>query len=152
MKTRRALRVARMLHMLHDEGGAALLEFALVAIILLILVFGMIDFGRAVYTKNSITHAAREGGRYAAVLESPVTSETAIIDQVVARMSPFGGGPLQADDVTVVMDPPGNPQPQSITIGINYPFRPITPLARLIGLSTMTLRASAQFRWERGGT
>lgn len=148
MKSRRAHRAVRMLH---DEDGAALLEFALVATMLLVLIFGMVNFGRAIYTKNSITHAAREGGRYAAV--HPIGSETAITDAVVAHMSPFGGGPLQTDDVTVTMNyaggiPGGNPT--SITVAINYPFKPITPLAKLIGLGTLTLNASAQFRWELG--
>ncbi len=134
--------------MLHDEGGAALLEFALIAAMLLILVFGMVDFGRAIYSKNSITHAAREGGRYAAVLNAPSVRVAEITNVVITHMSPFGGPPIKADDVTVTMDPEGAVQPNSIIIGINYPFKPVTPLAKLIGLGTMTLKASAQFRWE----
>ncbi len=138
--------------MLHDEGGAALVEFALIAIILLVLVFGMVDFGRAIYAKNSITHAAREGGRYAAV-HAP-GSEAAIVDVVVARMSPFGGAPIKPDDVTVTTHYAGGPSTpiEYIEVAVNYPFKPITPVAKLIGLGTLTLKASSQFRWELGGT
>ena len=64
MKTPRARRVVRFVR---DERGAALVEFAMISVVLMILIFGIIDFGRALYTKNSLTNAAREGGRYAAV-------------------------------------------------------------------------------------
>jgi Flp pilus assembly pilin Flp len=43
------------------ERGAAAVEFALVAPVLLILVFGVIDFGRALYVVNVLTAAMREG-------------------------------------------------------------------------------------------
>lgn len=57
--------------------GQALAEFALTLPIFLILVFGMLDVGRAVYTYNTLTNAAREGARFAIVNQD----ETSIADR-----------------------------------------------------------------------
>lgn len=47
--------------------GQALVEFALVAPIFLLMLFSVIEFGRAVYTVHALNNAAREGARYAIV-------------------------------------------------------------------------------------
>ncbi len=143
-------RVKRVTRFARDEGGAALVEFAIIATVLMILMFGIIDFGRALYTKNSLTNAAREGGRYSAVLLNPAANLTAIQDTVIAHMSPLGGATLTRDEIDVVFNEVAGKGLQSVTTTINYPFEPITPIARLVGLDPLTLRASAQFRWELG--
>lgn len=54
------------------ERGASLVEFALIAPILFLLLFGIIELGRVVATFNSVNTAAREGARYGTALgESP---------------------------------------------------------------------------------
>lgn len=58
-----------------DERGVALVEFALIAPVLMMLVVGMLDAGVAYNQKQSIGHAAREGARYGAIL--PTTSNGA---------------------------------------------------------------------------
>lgn len=45
------------------DGGAAAVEFALVLPVLLLLVLGIIDFGRAFNMQIALTQAAREGVR-----------------------------------------------------------------------------------------
>ena len=50
-----------------DESGVALVEFALVVPILLVLLLGMLDFGKAFNFKNDETHLANQAARYAAV-------------------------------------------------------------------------------------
>jgi hypothetical protein len=52
---------------LKDETGQSLVEFALVVPMLLLLVFGIAEFGRAWMTQNILTGAAREAVRLAAV-------------------------------------------------------------------------------------
>ena len=47
------------------QKGAAAVEFAIVAPLLFILIFGMIEFGIILYDKAMITNASREGARYA---------------------------------------------------------------------------------------
>jgi Flp pilus assembly protein TadG len=47
--------------------GQALVEFALVIPIFLLMLFGLIDIGRYVYMNSTLSQAAREGARVAAV-------------------------------------------------------------------------------------
>lgn len=56
------------------ERGATVVEFAVVAPLLFLLLFGVIEIGRLIATYTSVSAAAREGARYAvAVSESPFT-------------------------------------------------------------------------------
>ncbi len=59
---------------LHRPGtgrGQALVEFALVLPIFAIMLFGIIDFGRYVFTANSLNNGAREAARFASVSVFP---------------------------------------------------------------------------------
>ena len=65
---------------LHNEDGAAAVEFALVATLLFTLLFGIIEFGTA-YSRYQVFHgAAREGARLAAV-RSPAPAVRARVIQ-----------------------------------------------------------------------
>ena len=66
---------------LGNQRGVALIEFALVLPMILLLLLGTIDVGKAVNYWNDETHLANEAARYAAVNKSPVTGET--INQAV---------------------------------------------------------------------
>src|SRR6266550_4310535 len=54
-----------------DDRGVALVEFALVLPLILLLLLGMIDFGKAFNYWNDETHLANEAARFAAVNNSP---------------------------------------------------------------------------------
>ena len=47
------------------QRSQALIEFALVSPVLLLLLFGVVDIGRAIFYYDTINHAAREGARVA---------------------------------------------------------------------------------------
>ena len=53
------------------EDGQALAEFAIVASILCLLVFGLIDSARAWNAQQALTDAAREAARRAAIASAP---------------------------------------------------------------------------------
>jgi Flp pilus assembly protein TadG len=64
----------------HD-GGAAVLEFALVLPLLVVMLMGIIDFGRAWNRQQVITDAAREGARRAVVRDG--ADKMAVVSNVV---------------------------------------------------------------------
>src|SRR5882724_1302459 len=64
------------------EKGQALVEFATVTLLFFTLVFGIIEFGRALWTWNTIAQATRAGARYAAV-EIPTSDDAPIMKVVV---------------------------------------------------------------------
>jgi len=134
-----------------SDRAAALVEFAIVLPILLLIVFGIVDFGRALYTANNLTSAVREGARLASTQISPdptvAASKTAVSNAVKAYTKAVD---VNAPVPTVAESFSGAiPNLQSITVSItSYPFTPITPLAGLVGLGTISMSPSATFRWE----
>ena len=50
-----------------NEQGATLVEFSIAALVFLTVMFGVIEFGRALWVHNALADAARRGARYAAV-------------------------------------------------------------------------------------
>ena len=52
-------------------SGQALAEFALIVPLLVLVIFGIIDFGRYVYTQNALNQASREGARSGSVRNRP---------------------------------------------------------------------------------
>lgn len=55
----------------HGERGAAAVEFALVLPVLVVLLFGIIEFGFILYSKEVLTNASREGTRAGIVQAVP---------------------------------------------------------------------------------
>jgi Flp pilus assembly protein TadG len=67
MENRMMGRTIPLQKVLRGENGQGLVEFALVVPLLLVLVFGITEFGRAWMTQNILTGAAREAVRIAVV-------------------------------------------------------------------------------------
>ncbi|WP_051292914.1 TadE/TadG family type IV pilus assembly protein [Citrifermentans bremense] len=61
-----------------DQKGQAMVELALLLPLLLLIVFGITEFGRAFYIKNALTNAAREGARRASVTSTDPTVDPAL--------------------------------------------------------------------------
>ncbi len=133
------------------ERGQALVEFALVAIVFFIFVFGMIDAGRAVWNYNTLAQATREGTRYAIVHGSdstapsgpgsetytPPDSDTMVTQQV----EKFGGG-LNTSRLTVRSEWPDgtNIAGNQVTVTSEYEFEPIF---NFLGLVSFTMTSSS---------
>ena len=95
-----------------DQRGVALIEFALVLPMILLILLGMIDVGKAVNYWNDETHLANEAARYAAVNKSPVSGAT--INQAVhdeadsAELRNGGTGSVSAPGVRICIWFPEN--------------------------------------------
>jgi Flp pilus assembly protein TadG len=104
------------------EKGQSLVEFALVVPLLLLLLIGIAEFGRAWMTKNILTGAAREAVRMAAV--SPPTGmdnntwNLAINARAVNILQSAG---IVADNIDIVVDV-GEYGPVSVTVSYNFPL------------------------------
>ena len=78
-----------------DSRGASLVELAFALPILIMLLVGMVSSGIAYNNQLSLTHAAREGGRYGATLPvNNFASLNAWLDEVVAQTVADGTGAL----------------------------------------------------------
>jgi Flp pilus assembly protein TadG len=70
---------------LRDCAGQSLMEFALIAFMLLVLIFGIIDIGRAIYQRQIMINLSREGAN----LTSRGTSLTNALDSLVISAAPL---------------------------------------------------------------
>jgi Flp pilus assembly protein TadG len=80
-----------------NEQGAAVVEFAIASMLLLVLLFGIITYGYALSFKQGLTQAAAEGARKAAVSTSataPANAATAVAKAVNAFNKTCGSGGL----------------------------------------------------------
>jgi Flp pilus assembly protein TadG len=66
-----------------DNKGVAAVEFAIVLPVLILFLFGIIEFGILFYDKAVITNASREGARAGIVYNYPAPVTEAEIEQVV---------------------------------------------------------------------
>lgn len=73
-----------MKSILKNEKGQNLVEFALVVPMLLLLVFGIAEFGRAWMTRNILTGAAREAVRVAVVPSGSIGEATTRANQILS--------------------------------------------------------------------
>jgi Flp pilus assembly protein TadG len=86
----------------HRQRGAALVEAVLLMPLLLILLFGIVDVGRVVYTKITLHDAAQEGSVYGAYNPGNATQ---VQTRVVESMDSLS---LATSDVTITCpNPPG---------------------------------------------
>lgn len=111
------------------DRGAAAVEFALLLPLLLLLLFGIIDFGRALNAQITLTQAAREGARLDALGEPNVVSGT--------QLAATGLNPVS---VTVTACPANAGAGVNATVKATYTFTFVTPLgsiARMFGASTI---------------
>jgi len=84
--------------------GASAVEFAILLPVLLLIVFGIIEFGLLIYNKHIITSASREGTRYGIIAQNPRVSD-AEIDTLVQnycnnRLVTFGAATNPTTTVT----------------------------------------------------
>lgn len=112
-RTLGALRSAR--------DGAAILEFAFVAPILLLFLVGIIEFGRAIWTNYSLETAVQETTRY--VLANPTASDAQIITRVGSRLSL-----VDANNVTITVTRSTVGGVNFVSVSAVYPFSTLTAL------------------------
>jgi Flp pilus assembly protein TadG len=71
-----------------NERGATLLEFAIGASVFCVAMFGVVEYGRVMWTHNALSDAARRGARYAV---NHTAGDTAAVKNVVVYGDPAGG-------------------------------------------------------------
>ncbi len=125
--------------MRRKEKGQSIVELALLLPVLILMLLGLVDFGRVYYVMVSLNDAAQEGAAYAAARPN----DFAGISQRAASAS-TGLITIRAEDVMISMDSP-NPQPgDAITVSVYYEFTFYTPVARsFFPDSIVTLEAHA---------
>ena len=105
-----------------NQSGASAVEFAIVLPILVLLVFGIIEFSVALYDKAMITNASREGARAGIVFRVPPVTDEDIINIVNSYLGnhliTFGGPATANTTVTRIGSNPGD----ELKVTVNYTY------------------------------
>jgi hypothetical protein len=122
-----------------SSRGQTLVEFALILPIIVILLFGIIDFGLMLNHRITLQHAVREGARYAAVHDGC----TDIQDRTKDR-----AGNAIPDRNTVSVSYEDNPAPAGSTVKVSAPFEWQFPLMTRFGVGSIDTSVSGSGRLE----
>ncbi len=111
-----------------DDQGVSVLEFGLVVLVFYAFVFGVMDFGRALYSYHFVSHAAREATRYAIVhgSQSPDPASAADIAAYVKSIAPQGIDP-SAVTVSTTWSPDNTPG-SNVRVQVQDNFHFVMPL------------------------
>ena len=147
------MRVAKQI--LNQENGAAAVEFALLVPALALLVLGIIQFGMVFNSYLQVTHAAREGVRWAA-LERTVGE----VESFTIAAAPTLNPSLTAADIRIFLIEGGteselttggatiNDQSKPVKVMVSYAMPINVPIMQSFLGSTLTLVSSATQKVE----
>ena len=125
--------------------GAAAVEFAVVAPVLFLLIFGMIDVGRALMVQNLLTNAARDGARTASLGGITAADVEAQVTSLLA------GSHVPGASVTVTPNPltsaaVGDP----VNVNVQVPYASVSWLGSSFFFKGVTLESTIVMRRETG--
>jgi Flp pilus assembly protein TadG len=154
MIVHRAPTLARRLSLrLSDDRGQALVEFALVLPLVLVVIMGILWFGRAFNYSIDQTHLANEAARYAAVNANPSSSSPSLNAWILSQLdttelksgsSGPGSGVNAPGAQLTICYPNGTSKvgdPVKVTVTSTFHFLPILKLADapITGSATMRI-------------
>ncbi|WP_417614955.1 TadE/TadG family type IV pilus assembly protein [Oceanisphaera sp.] len=144
------------------QQGTTTVEFSIVAAVIFIVLFAVMEFGRLIYNWAMLNESSRQAVRMAAVCMPD--ERQAVADDVAARldiaMGSFNGSNINIRYLTDGMATVSNPQTNLNAIRyvqasiVNYTFQPILPLPTNLAIQspdfTTTLRAESLGRTTSG--
>lgn len=132
----------------NSQIGIALVEFAIVLPLLLLITFGIIEFGLLMFNKQVITNASREGARAGIVASDPRVT-TAEIQSIVnsycsGHLVTFASSPTAPTTIVTIN---GQDFGDPLVVTVQYPYSFLA--SGLLGMSnTLTLSAATTMKYE----
>lgn len=122
---RNPLRAFRRAH--GNERGQTLVEFALILPLMLVLIFALVDFGRAFHTWLVVTNSAREGARVGAVQGDTNAIQARINDSMAS---------LDTSQLAITLTNVEGDRGETIEVDLVYDFEFVTPIGGLVNIMT----------------
>lgn len=123
--------------------GAAVVEFAFVAPLLIMLTFGMIELGRVVMVKQLMINASREGARMAIL---PASTAEEVIAHVKSELSnsSIGSANVVVTPASLAMAQSGSP----VTVAISVNASSVSWIPKPLFVFSQTIDATTTMRRE----
>ena len=130
------------------DGAQALVEFALILPILLLLILGLFEVARAVWQENTLAYASREGTRYAQVHGSAAASPVAYCSSCSnsAITTAVQNAAIGVTSITALVGFPdgNNDRGSRVIVTATAPFVPLPSQYLLQGAFAITLRGGSE--------
>lgn len=124
------------------QEGQNIVEFALVVPLIVLMLVGIVEFGRGMNAFVTLSEAAREGARAGIyTTATDVAIRTAVRSQTAATLG-------QIPDADIAISP-GEPRTSGdrLSVTVNYDFVPATPIfSTILGGGVLNLRAQAKMK------
>lgn len=121
-----------------SSRGTTAVEFAIVVPLLLLILLGLIDFGRLLFVQVSLNAASREGARAASLYQPTSAQQAGVIGRIAqvvqdsspgtAKLSALGDSSIAVSASTLCSSTVSN---EMTTVSVSVPFRWITPVTFL---------------------
>lgn len=109
-----------------NEYGATAVELAIILPLIIILIFGIIEFSLLLYNKNIITHAAREGARVGIVYDPNRTSSSDITNEInryiANNLITFSSAPADIAIIPPTGCPKNPDSKQELVVQVTYTY------------------------------
>jgi Flp pilus assembly protein TadG len=125
------------------DSGAAAVELAIILPILLLIIAGIVDFGRAYFTQVTLTNAAREGARAAVMMVSAA--------DVQARTLAAIPEPLKSTSVVTPDSCAAAGDDVTVSVRTNFDWIILEPMMNLVGGSNLPQDLSSSATMRCGG-
>ena len=140
------MKLRRLREAVGGQRGSAVVEFAFVLPLLLLLTFGIVEFSRAWLIVNTLNHAAREAVRLAVTTAALKGNDPAVVSKAQQILAAAGVKGASVTNTT----PSGAPPVVTVTTAANFAFLTgIGPLLNFSFTGTVPLAGSATMRYER---
>lgn len=134
-----------------SDQGQELVEFALILPLLLLLLFGIMEFGVVVFTYNTLANVGREVARYGAVHPEDAEIESYINDEILGDPHRWTTG-IHADSVLITPTLRNNgPLTSTVNVTVTYTYELLTGpvISALGGKPDIRLRTVTTMYTER---
>lgn len=129
----------------HPERGMALIELALVLVFLVVLTFGVMEYGWMFFKIQQVTNAARGGARHAVLPDATNPEVQQIVDSLMLGWGMDAAGyAVIISTADVASLTPG----EIVTVTVEVPYDSVELLGMSIFPTPVNLRASASMAKE----
>lgn len=131
------------------QHGAALVEFAIAAPLLILLLFGIIEFGWVLAQFNEVRHAGQEGARWAAVSRPDVNGDGALNSgDLIARVCGAANLP-SGSSISFDASPGSGVKGDTATVTVTAVIAPLTGMTFVTSFLPPSISSTATFRLEQ---
>jgi Flp pilus assembly protein TadG len=137
-----------------SESAQSLVEFALVLPMFLLLLFALVDFGRAFFTWQVVTNASREGARAGAVQSTSSQIDAKVYGSFCEAYPDASTCALDPTRLTITKSGVQGARGSQVTVALSYNFDYVTPVGSILSLITggsldePTITATTSMRLE----